>query len=341
MNDENKQDEIPEPKPTFEENPPRYLRGLLVFIAIALLAGGVLLQNRKFKKRNKGRSQNSLPLEKLLPPPPEVFTWIEDYDPANGIVLRIPPPSGLRRVASRPQSFGHWLRFLPLKPGRPAIMLHSGKPKHNQNAHFAVIDIDTGESDLQQCADAVIRLRAEYLRSAGRVEDIHFNFTSGDNCDWNKWVEGQRPVIDGNKVSWKTVNTKPDDRSEANFRKYLNTVFTYASTRSLAKELVPVEYFWDMEIGDVFIHPGAPGHAVIVVDMVEYPKTGRKGFMLAQSFTPAQDMHILINPGDSKTGPWYPLPSRQDSNPNLRTPEWTFTFGELMRFKEKADVKSE
>ena len=86
-----------------------------------------------------------------------------------------------------------------------------------------------------------------------------------------------------------------------------------------------------MRIGDVFIHPGVPGHAAIVVDMVEYPKTGRKGFMLAQSFVPAQDMHILVNPLDSRAGPWYPAPAEGETT--LRTPEWTFSFGELMRFR--------
>lgn len=337
MTNEKEQDEIPKPKPTFEENQPRFLRGLLIFLAIGLLAGGVLLQSRMFKKQNKGTRRKASPLVRLNPPPAEAFTWIEDYDPANSIVSRIPPSSGLHRVGTRPQSFGHWLRFLPLKPGRPEVMLHTGKPKHNQNAHFAVIDIDKGKGDLQQCADAIIRLRAEYLRGAGRDGDIHFNFTSGDNCDWNKWVEGQRPVVDGNAVSWQVAGTKPGDRSRANFKKYLDTVFTYAGTRSLAGELAPVKDFWNMQIGDVFIHPGSPGHAVIVVDIIEYSTTGGKGFMLAQSFTPAQDLHILVNPSDLKAGPWYPVPERTTANPGLRTPEWTFSFNELMRFKEKAE----
>ncbi len=337
MDSENKNDEIPEPIEVPDREPPRAVRGLLILVAVSILAGGVLLQNQMFKKRDRGRGVKSFPHETLTPPPAEVFPWLDNYDPANSIVARIPSPNGLSRVGSKPYSFGHWLRYLPLKPGRPEVMLYDGKPKHNQNAHFAVIDIDTGQRDLQQCADAVIRLRAEYLKSAGREEDIHFNFTSGDDCQWEDWVVGRRPVVNGDKVTWKTVKENVGDRSYANFKKYLDTVFAYAGTQSLAKELVPVKDFWDIQIGDVFIHPGRPGHAVIVVDVAEYPKTGRRGFMLAQSFMPAQDMQILVNPADPDAAPWYPVPPRKAENPNLRTPEWTFNFGELMRFNAKAE----
>ena len=319
MNEENTKDEMPQPIQMPEKEPPRALRALLIFLAVGLLAGGVLLQNRMFRNRNQDENRETPTSVKLTPPPAEAYPWTKDYDPANSIVARIPEPTGLVRVATEPESFGNWLRFLPLKPGRPDVMLHTGQPKHNQNAHFAVLDIDTGQRDLQQCADAVIRLRAEYLRSAGLEDKIQFNFTSGDNCCWDKWVGGERPTVEGSKVTWNSLATT-SDRSYENFRKYLDTVFTYAGTQSLAKELVPVNDFWDIRVGDVFIHPGSPGHAVIVVDVVEYPKTGRRGFMLAQSFMPAQDMHILVNPADSKAEP---LVSRAGAN--RRKPEFTNT----------------
>ena len=84
----------------------------------------------------------------------------------------------------------------------------------------------------------------------------------------------------------------------------------------------------EMRIGDVFIEPGFPGHAVIVVDMVEHEKNGKKAFLLAQSFMPAQDIHVLKNPHNAGLSPWYAL----DCGSTLRTPEWRFKDTNLRYF---------
>jgi len=83
-----------------------------------------------------------------------------------------------------------------------------------------------------------------------------------------------------------------------------------------------------MQIGDVFIQGGSPGHCVIVVDMAHDPKTGEKIFILAQSYMPAQDIQILKNPSNAAISPWYSV----DFGDVLKTPEWTFTKGDLKRF---------
>jgi len=185
--------------------------------------------------------------------------------------------------------------------------------------------MNIGRKNLQQCADAVIRLRAEYLYSVNRFADIHFNFTSGDRADFSKWIKGFRPVVRGTSVSWKKKSSP--DSSYDNFMKYLETVFMYAGTASLEKELkhVPVS---EMQTGDIFIRGGHPGHAAIVVDMAEN-SNGEKMFLLAQSFMPAQDIHILKNPGSSTLSPWY----RLDTSGKIATPEWTFSTTELRRFR--------
>ena len=71
---------------------------------------------------------------------------------------RIAVPRGYARVPVAKNSFAAWLRGLPLKPGTPPVYLYNGQKKANQGAHCAVVNIDTGKADLQQCADAVIRL---------------------------------------------------------------------------------------------------------------------------------------------------------------------------------------
>jgi hypothetical protein len=208
------------------------------------------------------------------------------------------------------------------------VLLHNGRTKANQGAHVAVVDIDTGPRDLQQCADACIRLRAEYLFSQGRARAIHFKFTSGHDALWPRWADGHRPIVKGNAVRW--ARAARADASYSSFRGYLDAVFRYAGSYSLRKEMVPVPRVQDVEPGDVFIQGGFPGHAVMVVDVAVNERTGTKAFLLAQSYMPAQDIHVLKNPGDAVLSPWYPA----DFGPRLVTPEWTFTRGDLRRFRD-------
>jgi hypothetical protein len=203
--------------------------------------------------------------------------------------------------------------------------LYNGSEKLNQLAHYAVIDLDVGEGDLQQCADSIIRLRAEYLWARGRKEEIHFNFTSGDRADYAKWREGYRPSVNGNTVTWR--KTAPRDDSYQAFRKYLDKVFEYAGTASLSQELTPVKDVNTMQIGDVFIRGGFPGHAAIVVNMARDPD-GKQMFLLAQGYTPAQEMHVLRDPLHPSLSPWYPV----DFGEQLVTPEYIFRKNELKRF---------
>lgn len=251
----------------------------------------------------------------------------------EAIESKISTPSGFRRIPAEKNSFGFWLRCLPVRTDRSFVWLYNGLPKINQFVHHAVLEIDVGNTDLQQCADAVIRLRAEYLRSRGCESAIAFRFTSGDLAAWKQWRAGERPIVRGNKVSWE--KTAKIDDSYANFRQYLNVVFTYAGTISLSKELMPVKDPSKVEIGDVFIQGGSPGHAVLVVD-VAANDSGERIFLLAQSYMPAQDAHILKNPR-SDISPWY----QARSGGELITPEWTFRYQDLKRFPESKCEGSE
>jgi len=255
-----------------------------------------------------------------------VYLWRGEYKPAESLSERIRPPEGFRRAEVPAGSFEAWLRGLPLKPGRPPVLLFDGRKKGNQEAHAAVVDIDVGSKDLQQCADSVIRLRAEWLYAAKRYAEIHFNFTSGERADFRTWAEGSRPTVRGNTVTWR--KTVAADSSYPSFRAYLDTVFTYAGTASLNGELADDADAREMRIGDVFIHPGTPGHAVIVADVAEQGDAREKVFLLVQGFMPAQEMHVLRNPKDPKLSPWY----RLDLGDALKTPEWTFRWDELKRW---------
>jgi len=252
------------------------------------------------------------------------YKWLENYDSTQSIESRIPVPDGYERIETAPGSFANWLRHLPLKKGNPAIKYYNGREKLFQAANYAVVDIDVGNRDLQQCADAVIRLRAEYLFSTGQFDSIAFNFTSGDRFRYADWLDGKTPVIDGSKVSWDQQPARENNRK--NFRAYLDIVFTYAGSYSLSKELVKVANPESLQIGDVFIQGGFPGHAVIIADVARNIRTGQKKFLIAQSYTPAQDIHIIkLYFGD----PWFSI-SIAD---RLWTMEWVFKSENLKRFK--------
>lgn len=243
------------------------------------------------------------------------------------IATRVAMPVHWERLPLPANSFGAYLRDFPVLSHGSRVMLYDGSAKGTQSIHAAVLDIDIGKRDLQQCADAVMRLRAEYLYKQGRYNEIHFNFTNGFNCSYSKWREGYRVAVNGNQTSW--VRNAGPDNSYASFRKYLDLVFTYAGSLSLSKELVKVNVA-DMKVGDVFIRGGSPGHAVIVVDMARDKRSGEKYFLIAQSYMPAQSIHILHTTNSEAVSPWYAL----NFGNTLYTPQWTFSATELMRFKE-------
>lgn len=228
---------------------------------------------------------------------------------ASTLHKRFSVPEGFERIELDSNSFGYYLRTIPLKPHGSVIHYFDGRQKLKPDVYCAVIDQQIDPVDLQQCADAVMRLRGEYLYHRKKYASIHFNFLSD------------------NKPHYYTEYCK-GDYSYKKFRSYMRYVFSYANTASLKNELVPVEDANDIQPGDVFIQSGNPyGHAVIVMDVAENNE-GKKVFMLAQSYMPAQETQILIDRGSGIGSPWYELGSEK-----ITTPEWPFKKSDLRRFK--------
>jgi len=206
-------------------------------------------------------------------------------------------------------------------------LLYDGRRKNEQGAHLLVVDIDVGNRDLQQCADAVMRLWAEYQHSAQRGDDICFRFVSGDAARWSKYRQGIRAEVNRRGVRWSKA--APADSSYGSFRRYLDLVFSYASTRSLARDVPKVSEPLQVQPGDFFLQGGSPGHAVLVVDVAQ-DERGRRVFALAQSYMPAQQIHVLKNPANGSA--WYPARAKGP----LSTPEWRFDYRDLRRFSGSA-----
>ncbi|MBN2484343.1 MAG: DUF4846 domain-containing protein [Bacteroidales bacterium] len=231
---------------------------------------------------------------------------------SDKICDRIKLPEGYVRIEEKPGTFGYFLQNLVLLPKGSKVFYYNGLPKINQRVHVAVIDLDVGKRDLQQCADAVMRLRGEFLYSQKRHSEIAFHFVS----------DGKPRYFLGYSAG---------DTAYKAFRKYMDYVFSYANTRSLHGQLQKVASIDSMRIGDVFIQKREPyGHAVIVVDMAVNKTDGSKIYLLAQSYMPAQSIHILTNPVDKQLSPWYAI-SLSDE---IITPEWVFNKDDLRRFVE-------
>lgn len=213
---------------------------------------------------------------------------------------RINTPEGYVRKEAKKDSLSAFLRGYALKEDGSPVFLYNGKEKKNQTAHQAVFALPIEEEDLQQCADSIMRVYAEYFRETGQEEKIGFHFVSGFYAEYSKWREGYRIKVNGNDVSWeKSVGY---DDSYESFQKYLRVVFSYAGTLSMEAESEEVPLS-DIACGDVFLKGGSPGHVVLVVDVCENEE-GKKAFLLAQGYMPAQEFHLLKNPlhdGD----PWY------------------------------------
>ena len=225
-------------------------------------------------------------------------------------VDEIPLPQGFERVViDDTTSFAYFLRNLPLKPEGSPVMTYDGYEAWTTDVAYAVIDAyGPSNENIQQCADAIIRLRAEWLYKNKRYDEIAFHFTNGWLCEYKRWAEGERVRVEGNKTSWYKAFTSTD-YSYSTFQQYLRMVFYYAGTLSLEKELVRA-YISDIQAGDVFIKGGSPGHSIIVMDVAQRTSGDHKGekcFIVAESYMPAQDIHVLknVNQGFDIFSPWY------------------------------------
>ena len=188
---------------------------------------------------------------------------LSSFNPPDNVLTRFPTPTGYAQQKTTPGSFAEWLQKLPLKPAGTHTLTYTGAIARTDIETAAVVDISVGKQDLQQCADVVMRLRAEYLYQAKRYNEISFNFVSGFKCDYIHYANGYRYSND----HW--ILKAKKDYSYPTFMRYMELVFAYAGTLSLEKELHKVTDPNELKAGDVFIHGGSPGHCFIVMDVVE------------------------------------------------------------------------
>lgn len=262
----------------------------------------------------------------IAKPDTERYAFVDPDRRVTTLEAAFRAPNGYHRVAVEDGSFSAWVRTLPLRLDRQHVESFKGTRLRSPSA--AIVALDVGTRNLQQCADSAIRLHAEYLWANGRTDELAYHFTSGDEVTFDDWVGGERIVVDGAKVRRKNGARRP--ATHASFRNWLDLVFMYAGTRSLHRDSVSVSPR-EAQPGDFFVAPGSPGHAVVILDVATH-RTGKRVALLGQGFMPAQDFHVLRG-GFLETvdGAWFVLPDKPTDT--IATPSWKpFSGADLRRF---------
>lgn len=257
----------------------------------------------------------------------DAYAWhadgsIEALEASSNVRRRFEPPRGFQRVPASPASFGGWLRQLPLAAEGTPVLAYSGEvllPADHPHL-AAVTTLDTGARDLQQCADAVMRLHAEWLWTQQRASEASYGSGAGP-IPWKRYLAGGFTKLKGNSFVW--GNRGPRKNTHATYRKYLDMVFSWSNTVALARQGKPVERA-GLRPGDFFVLPGSPGHTVLILD-VAAREDGRRVALLGQSFMPAQSFQVLR---PSRRQSWFEL----DDEEGVKTPFWPrFPWSSLRR----------
>ncbi|HEY1532640.1 MAG TPA: DUF4846 domain-containing protein [Polyangiaceae bacterium] len=251
--------------------------------------------------------------------------------PVDSLQTRFPTPPGYQRVAVAPGSFAEWLRGLPLAaPGTPVVN-NSGDTvfKADDDYVAAVVAIDVGAGDLQQSADAVVRLNAEWLWASDKSDAISYRSASKLDMPFSRWAKGQRLIASGPNVFW-VVKTKPREPTYNDFRQYIDAVMLWTNNIALAMRATHVADPKDLTAGDFFLQTHGKGHALLVLDVAQKP-TGERVALLGQALqSPAQSFHVIRLGHETA---WF---SMRPPNPVNTPRSAAFSWDELSRLEPKA-----
>lgn len=261
--------------------------------------------------------------DKISDIPSESFSFINPS--GKTLVKRILTPDGYKRIKAKKGSFMVFLRNYKLKPDGSPVLLYNGHEKGNQSAHIAVFKLPIENEDLQQCADSIMRVYGEYYYKNKIYNKITFSLGNGFVADFDKWRRGYAISINGNSISW--VASSKNNSSYDSFKRFMRIVFAYSGTLNMDNASRKIKLS-EAKAGDIFIRGGSPGHVVMITDICKNAE-GKKAYLLAQGYMPAQEFQVLKNPLHEED-PWY---YEDEIKYPLRTPEYSFEEGSLRRYK--------
>lgn len=241
------------------------------------------------------------------------------------LAKRILTPKSYKRIKAKKRSFMTFLRNYKLKPDGSPVLLYNGNEKGNQSAHIAVFTLPIENEDLQQCADSIMRIYGEYYYKNKMYNKLTFPIGNGFIADFDKWRKGFAISVNGNRISW--VSSSRNDSSYNSFKRFMRIVFAYSGTLNIDNTSKKIKLS-KARVGDIFVKGGSPGHVVMIADICKNAD-GKKAYLLAQGYMPAQEFQLLKNPLH-EDDPWY---YEDEIKYPLRTPEYSFEKGSLRRYK--------
>ena len=226
------------------------------------------------------------------------YGWIGDTlrsrpEPTDTVLHRFAHSlPGYSVFTDEPDSWSEWLRLLPLAaPGTPVRNFRGEIVVPGDDEHLAaVVAIDIGSENVQQSADVILRLHAEWR---WYVNDRRMLYLSDSKAELPlaRWFAGERLTTTGAEPTWTRQAAPKPQRDHADFRAYLDGVFTWSDGRALLAESVPLAPE-KLEPGAFFLHQGAPAEVLVVLDVATSP-AGKRAMLLAQALNPAENIHVL------------------------------------------------
>jgi len=293
------------------------LSSALGVVLVAAIVLAILLINNG---DGKDKNPNGTPALSATPVATEEPVKKPIVEDATTLGERFNPPEGYVKVDVDSGSYAEFIRNYTLKPFNSVAYYYDDKTgsylENKEASKLGVFQLPTALNRWMQCADSVIMLYAEHLYAEKKYSEISFTFANGFVCDWMSYMQGNRFNMKTNK--WE-LKAEPSDTYET-FQKYLDLVYQFANTDSLARDMSSSPAMDDIQIGDAFvvgvsqlqavasaINPDLDikyGHAIFVVDVAVNKETGKKIFMLAEGNTPATEIAVIENP-NTDMGVWF------------------------------------
>ena len=295
---------------------------IVIGAALAMVAiAGYLHVHQRARVRNREAVRARVDEHIAVPFALTDYPWKHATTVYEPLARRVPVAEGYTRVSLVDRSWGQWLRCLPVLPAGSDVRAVDGSVAWPGASPFisTVIDIDVRKN--QECADVICRLRAEYLKWAGKESKISFSAGDGVRISWPEWKRGVRPRYDGRRLHLERRGTPGSSR--ADFDRYLATMFAWCGTATIQPDLHPVPAGQE-QVGDLFLRAGNSGHCVLIVDLAR-DGAGRTKAMFAQGWLPARSPHVVANDYDA----WIVM----DPTRPVNVPPWgDFRWSELRRF---------